>query len=290
MQPIINLLRDQVLAYDILQMDETTVQVLNEPGKTAQSKSYLWVQRGGPPDKPVILFDYDPGRGQAVPLRLLDGYKGYLQTDGYAGYHAAVIKGKLTHVGCWAHARRKFSEAVKAQGKNKKRGKAHRGLALIQKLYQVEKQTRKLAAEERHALRQQHARPILDEIRIWLDQALPQVPPKSATGKALNYLHNEWDKLIRYLDDGRLEIDNNLAENAIRPFVIGRKNWLFSHCVNGVKASANLYSLIETAKANGLEPYAYLRHVFTELPKATSVEDMEALLPGNINIEQIKIR
>jgi len=166
-----------------------------------------------------------------------------------------------------------------AQGKNKKRGKAHRGLALIQKLYRVEKQARTLTPEARYGHRQRHARPILDELRIWLDGALPQVPPTTATGKALNYLNNEWDKLIRYLDDGRLAIDNNGAENAIRPFVIGRKNWLFSASVKGVKASANLYSLIETAKANGLEPYAYLRRVFTELPQADSIEAIEALLP-----------
>jgi len=153
------------------------------------------------------------------------------------------------------HARRKFREAVTAQGKNKKRGQANRGLNLIRRLYRgVEKQARKLKPEQRQAYRDRHARPILDEMKGWLDQALPQVPPTSTTGKALHYLHTEWDKLIRYLDDGRLEIDNNLAENAIRPFVIGRKNWLFSDSVGGVKASANLYSLIETAKANGLEP------------------------------------
>ncbi len=119
----------------------------------------------------------------------------------------------------------------------------------------------------------------MNKLRDWLDQSLPQAPPKIMLGKALNYLHNEWDKLIIYLEDGRLMIDNNGAENSIRPFVIGRKNWLFSHGVNGVNASANLYSLIETAKANSLEPYAYLRNVFTELPRATSVEDIEALLP-----------
>jgi len=258
------------------------VQVLNEPNKTAQSKSYLWVQRGGPPEMPVVLFDYDPGRSQAVPQRLLEGFKGYLQTDGYDGYNAAVISSTLTHVGCWADAGRKFSEAVKAQGKNKKKGKAHRGLALIQQLYKIEKQARPLSATERVAYRRHHAQPILNELRDGLDQSLPQVPPKTTLGKALNYLHNEWSKLIVYIDDGRLAIDNNGAENAIRPFVIGRKNWLFSHSVNGVKASANLYSLIETAKANGLEPYAYLREVFTKLPQALSVEDIEALLPWNI--------
>ena len=128
-----------------------------------------------------------------------------------------------------------------------------------------------------------------NKLRSWLDEALPQVPPTSATGKALKYLHREWPKLMVYLEDGRLEIDNNGAENAIRPFVVGRKNWLFSVSVKGVKASANLYSLIETAKANGLEPYAYLRHLFTELPKATTVEAIEALLPGTINKDQMKL-
>jgi len=287
-QPLINLLQDRLLSADILQMDETPVQVLKEPGKTAQSKSYLWVQRGGPPEHPIVLYHYDPGRGAEVAKRLLEGFSGYLQTDGYAGYHAAVAFHGLTPVGCMAHARRKFMEAVKAQGRNKKRGKAHRGLTLIQKLYRIEKQARHLDPEKRHEQRQQQARPILDEIRTWLDQVLPQVPPTSATGKALHYLHNEWDKLIRYLDDGRLQIDNNAAENAIRPFVLGRKNWLFSDSVRGVKASANLYSLIETVKANRLEPYAYLRYLYTELPKAETVEQIQALLPGNIDTNQIK--
>ena len=154
---------------------------------------------------------------------------------------------------------------------------------LIRKLYRIERQARKLTVQERYARRQKHSKPILGQIRKWLDDALPQVAPSSATGQALSYLHNEWGQLKRYLDDGRLEIDNNGAENAIRPFVLGRKNWLFSASVKGVKASANLYSLIETAKANGLEPYAYLRHVFTELPKAETVEAIEALLPGNMN-------
>ncbi|HYQ71986.1 MAG TPA: IS66 family transposase [Gammaproteobacteria bacterium] len=288
-QPVINLLRDRLLAHDILQMDETPVQVLKEPGKTAQSKSYLWLQRSGPPEQPVVLYDYDPGRGAEVPKRLLAGFTGCLQTDGYDGYNAVVALNNLTHVGCMAHARRKFDEAVRAQGKKQSASNAHRGLALIRKLYRVEKQARKLTPEARHDHRQRHARPILDELRSWLDESLPQVPPTSATGKALNYLHNEWDKLIRYLDDGRLEIDNNGAENAIRPFVLGRKNWLFSASVKGVQASANLYSLIETAKANGLEPYAYLRHLFTELPKAETVEAIEALLPGNISKDQIRI-
>jgi len=283
-QPIINLLRDRLLSYDMIQMDETTVQVLKEPNKRAQSKSYLWLQRGGPPHQPVILFDYDPSRSQQVPKRLLEGFSGYLQVDGYEGYNAAVAANGLVHVGCMAHARRRFSDAVKAQGKGKHKptGKAQQGLAFIQKLYGVERRVREFSAEQRYAYRQQHAKPILEKLRSWLDNSLPTVPPTSTTGKALNYLHKEWGKLIRYLDDGRLAIDNNQAENAIRPFVVGRKNWLFSDSVAGVKASANLYSLIETAKANGLEPYAYLRHLYTHLPRAKSVTDIEALLPGNI--------
>jgi transposase len=287
-QPLINLMRDRLLDCDIVQMDETTVQVLKEAGRQAQSKSYLWVQRGGPPDGRVILYDYAPSRSGSVPVRLLSGYSGYLQTDGYEGYNAVVAANGLKPLGCMAHARRRFDEAIKAQGKNKRRGKAWRGLALIQKLYRVEKQARSMTPDERHAYRLEHATPIINEMREWLDQALVQVPPKNATGKALYYLNAQWGKLTCYLEDGRLEIDNNLCENAIRPFVVGRKAWLFSDSVAGVSASANLYSLIETAKVHGLEPYAYLRQVFTKLPLANSVEDIEALLPGIINAEQFR--
>ena len=284
-QPLINLLRDHLLEYDIVQMDETTVQVLKEPGRAAQSKSYLWVQRGGPPDQRIVLFDYDPSRGGAVPQRLLSGYAGYLQTDGYEGYNAVVSENAIIHVGCMAHAQRRFYEAVKAQAKNKKGGIAQHGLAFIQRLYRIEKQARDDPPEDRHSHRTEHAQPVLDKLRKWCDEKLPQVPPQTATGKALSYLDEQWDRLIRYLEDGRLEIDNNLTENAIRPFVVGRKNWLFSDTVHGVTASANLYSLIETAKANGREPYEYLRKVFTELPAAESVEQIEALLPFDVGTD-----
>jgi transposase len=276
-QPLINLMRDRLLDYDVIQMDETPVQVLKEAGRRAQSKSYLWVQRGGPPDGLVILYDYDASRSGAVPQRLLAGYSGYLQTDGYEGYNAVVAGNGLKQLGCMAHARRRFDEAVKAQAKPRRGGKAWRG----------EKLARGMASEQRYTYRLEHATPVFEEMRIWRDAALTQVPPKSALGKALNYLHEQWDKLTGYLEDGRLEIDNNLCENAIRPFVTGRKNWLFSDSVAGVRSSANLYSLIETAKASGLEPYAYLREVFTKLPLAGSVEDFEALLPGNIGAKQI---
>jgi transposase len=284
-QPLINLLREVALDYDLIAMDETPVQVLKEPGRAATAKAYLWVQRGGPPAHPLILYDYDPSRSQAVPERLLDGFSGYLQSDGYDGYNG--MGAAIVQVGCWAHARRKFDEAVKAQGQGAhgKAGKARLGLAYIQRLYRIERALQAVTPEARYHVRRQQAKPILDALRAWLDQSLPQVAPKSATGKALGYVHNQWDKLVRYLDDGRLPIDNNRTENAIRPFVLGRKNWLFSDTVAGAQASANLYSLIETAKANALEPYHYLRHVFTELPKAQSLEHIEALLPHKLNTD-----
>lgn len=283
-QPLINRLRDELLDFDCLQMDETPVQVLKEAGKAATSKSYMWVQRGGPPGRSVILFDYDPSRSQQVPLRLLDGFQGYLQSDAYEGYGAICAQPGVTAVGCWSHARRKFDEAVKAQGRGKpKAGKASKGLALIQKLYRIEKLAKDLEPAARQSMRQAQAKPLLDDMRAWLDQSLPQVPPQSATGKALHYLNNQWTKLIRYLDDGRLAIDNNACERAIRPFVTGRKNWIFSDTPRGAKASAALYSLIETAKANHLEPYRYLRRIFKELPAAQSLDDIDALLPWNID-------
>lgn len=197
----------------------------------------------------------------------------------------------LIQVGCWAHARRKFDEAIKAQGKTKRptAGKAAKALAFIQKLYRIEALIKDNTADARFQARQEQALPILAEMRAWLDQSLPQVPPKSTLGKALYYLDHQWDKLIRYGEDGRLNIDNNPVERAIRPFVTGRKNWLFSDTVKGAIASANLYSLIETAKANALEPYHYLHHIFKELPAAQSLSDFEALLPYNLNIDQINL-
>ena len=279
-QPLINLMRGRLWAHDYVQMDESTVQVLKEPGKAPQSQSYIWVQRGGPPDAPLLLYDYDPSRSQTVPLRLLEDYAGYLQTDGYAGYDAVVAQQPgIIQLGCFAHARRKFDEAIKGQSKKRKSTLAWRGLKFIQKLYEIERAYKDAKPEARYRARQDQAQPVLNELRKWLDEALPQVPPETLTGKALTYLNNQWPQLIRYLDDGRLHIDNNLVENAIRPFVVGRKNFLFCDTVRGANASANLYSLIETARANNMEPYSYLRRVLTELPRANTVADVEALLP-----------
>ncbi|MEE8057883.1 MAG: IS66 family transposase [Pseudomonadales bacterium] len=287
-QPLLNLLEDSLLAYPVMHCDETGLQVLKEPDKTALQKSYMWVRVGGPPTQPVRLFHYADSRRGEVVSNLLAGYQGYLQTDDYAGYNAVCAEKDITQLGCWAHARRKFIEAQKANaGENKKAGKADMAVSLIRQLYVIEKKIKDEAPENKYTIRQQESVPQLKKIRTWLDKSLHSTLPKGLLGKAMAYLDKNWNKLTVYTGDGRLCIDNNPAENAIRPFVIGRKNWLFSASVQGAKSSANLYSLIETAKANGLEPYAYLKYVFKELPAAQSVEAIEALLPWNLSKKTI---
>ena len=286
LQPIANLMRDVLLGHDVIHMDETPVQVLKEPGRAPSSKSQMWVQRGGPPGKPVILFEYDPSRAQAVPLRLLEGWKGHLMADGLESYGAIAFCEGVTRLGCWAHARRRFVDASKVLPAGK-RGRAHEALALIGKLYAIERDARELSDAARLAQRQSRSRAVLDELRRWLDQVLPTVPPTSVLGGALGYLHRQWPRLIPYLARGDLPIDNNPAENAIRPFVVGRKAWLFSDTQAGARASALIYSLVETAKANGMEPYLWLRNALRALPTATTVEHFETLLPWNLKAEHL---
>jgi transposase len=286
--PLIAQLRAHLLTYDIVQMEETRIQVLKEAGRAASSDSYIWVQRGGAPHQPVVLFHDNPSRGRTVAEELLEGFGGYLQTDGFEVYAGlAAARSDLHLIGCFAHARRKFDEALKGQGKKAKSGKAQMGLAFIQKLYAVQKRLKDLTPEERARERRRQAGPILEELHAWLEKSLPEVPPSTLTGKALGYLHNQCSRLIGYLDDGRLAIDNNACEQAIRPFVIGRRNWLFADTPNGADASATLYRIIETAKANGHEPYRYLRHLFTALPKASSPDQIAQLLPFNIATQEI---
>ncbi len=280
-QPLINRIHEQLLEQTVLHMDETPLQVLNEPGKNAQSKSYMWVLSSLKHSaSPAVLFHYSASRSRDIPKQQLHDYQGALMVDGYEGYQAICDENKLPRLGCWAHARRKFIEAKNQQPKGKT-GKADQALSFIQKLYTFERQAKdqQLTSEQRFQLRQQHAKPICDKLKQWLDKAHQHTPPKNSLGKAIQYLHNQWPRLVRYLDDGEYPIDNNRAENSIRPFVIGRKNWLFSNSQKGATASANLYSLIETAKLNGLEPYAYLKHVLNALPNAETLEEVDALLP-----------
>lgn len=257
------------------------MQVLNEPNRTPESQSYMWVLRSTLPNCAAVLFHYEPTRSGYAPTLLLQDFNGALMIDGYSGYNAVCNKNSITRLGCWAHARRKFIEAQKLQSKGKI-GKADQGLAFIQSLYRIEQTLKDKTSEERFIARQKQSQPILEKIKIWLEKSLPQTPPQSPIGKALHYLNNQWAHLINYVCDGDYPIDNNAAENAIRPFVIGRKNWLFSASQKGAVSSANLYSVIETAKANGLEPYAYLKGIFTELPNAKTLEQIERLLPWSL--------
>jgi transposase len=279
-QPILNLLGDKLAEQPVVHMDETPVQVLHEPGKTPQSQSYMWVRASGG-TQPVRLFHYAPTRAQSVPLALLDRDIAVLMVDGYEGYQRACEDYGIVRLGCWAHARRKFVDAQRMQPKGKA-GKADQALAHIAKLYRIESDCRDGPPDKRYRQRQQYAIPILDQLKAWLDKNLPRTAPKSTLGKALAYLHHQWPRLLRYLEDGRYPIDNNPAENAIRPFAVGRRNWLFCDSQAGAHASANLYSLVETAKANDLNPHKYLEHLFTELPNAQSIEDVEALLPWHL--------
>lgn len=289
LDPVINQLQRQLLNGSVLHCDETTVQVLKEADKSAQSKSYMWVQKGGPPEKPVVHFSYDKSRSADVPSRLLKGFQGALMTDGYTGYNDVVRNEKLVHLCCMAHVRRKFVEAQNSapkKGQKRKTSKADMGVSFIAKLYAVEKEHAKSDAETRSRARQEKSLKVLADFKVWIEKSRLSVLPKSKLGEALGYVEKYWDKVTRYVDNGDWPIDNNTAENAIRPFVIGRKAWLFSNTVRGANASAALYSLIETAKLNDHEPYDYLKWLFTNLP--SHGENVEALMPWSVDRETVK--
>ncbi len=286
-QPILALLQQEIRSGPLINIDETTLQVLYEPGRAASTKSYMWVCRGGPPDRPALLYHYAPSRSADVAKDLLEGYSGVVQSDGYSGYGFLDHMPEVQHAGCLAHARRKFTDAQKAQGKNKKSGSVDIALGYIRKIYAIEAEARKkeITGEQLLQSRQEKVKPIFDDFFKWLSKKSLQVVPKSLLGKAVNYTLNEWSRLLVYLDHPFVTPDNNLAENAIRPFVIGRKNWIFSGTPDGARASADLYSLIETAKANKLEPYKYLRYLFEKIPFAECEADYQTLLPMNLSPE-----
>lgn len=276
-----DMLLDKAKQGNYLQCDETTVQVMKEPGRKNTSKSYMWVIRGGPPDRPIVLFHYDPSRSQEVAKKLLSRFQGYVQTDGYQGYNFLEHQEGVTLLACMAHAQRKFADVCKASGKKAKKGLAGEGLQFFKKLYRLEADWREsqLRSNQIRDLRQEKAIPILNAFKEWLDSYHGKVPPKSLLGKAIGYTLNLWPRLTRFTEQGFLHIDNNRIENNIRPFVIGRRNWLFSGSPEGAKASATLYSLVTTAKANGWDPYQYLRQLFEGLLTAESDQDYDALLP-----------
>ncbi|NRA82248.1 MAG: IS66 family transposase [Gammaproteobacteria bacterium] len=278
-KPLVERLQQVLLEQPVIHADETPLKVIKEDKK----KCYMWVYCTGT-DSPnerglpnIVLYDYQNSRAGSCPVKYLGDFNGYLQVDGYAGYHQVGA----TLVGCMAHARRKFKEAEQSQPKGKT-GKSNWALNHIQKLYRIETGLKGKSVDEKFAVREECSVPLLNEFKEWLDKSAEQVPPKSAIGKAISYSRNQWHTLTVYVEDGHLAIDNNRAERAVKPFVIGRKNWMFSNTANGADASAVLYSIIETAKANGLIPFDYLLHCFEHL--ATGSDDIDAILPWNIGI------
>jgi transposase len=293
---LINLLQDEIRGGPLIGIDESPLQVLNEAGRKNTSKSYMWVYRGGQSEHPVLLYQYHRTRSGRAALEFLGDYHGYIQSDDFSGYDHLDQNPNIVHLGCWAHARRKFVKVVTVRKKHRSKRVNPKSLAdvaldYIGRLYKIEKeaQRRELDIVQIYRLRQEKAKPLLDEFKGWLETNQPLTPPKGLLGQAVSYTLSNWNKLIIYLQDGRLRPDNNLVENAIRPYVVGRKNWLFSGSPDGAKASATFYSLIETAKANGLEPYAYLRHIFKKLPLAQTEQDLKELLPQNIDPDSIAV-
>jgi transposase len=276
-EPLIKLLRAEIINTDYAQADETTVQVLTEVGRSNTANSFMWCYRGGGLHSSIV-FDYQETRGGYHAQTFLAGFKGFLQTDAYAGYNWADSDGNIIPVGCHAHARRPFAELVKL---SKTSGLAHEALKFYKKLYAIEKNAREnnLSAPARYELRNTEAIPILSAFKKWLDLQLTKTPEQSKIGKGIRYCLKNWIELTNYLKDGRIEIDNNLIENAIRPFALGRKNWLFSGSPKGAKAGAVLYSLVETCKAQQIEPYKYFCAMLHRLRHCKTEEDYKNILP-----------
>ena len=279
LHPLYKKLHEILVSLEILHADETVLQVLHEAGRSAQTKSYMWLyMTGETEERQIALYEYQPGRGAAYPAEFLSGFHGYLQTDGYDGYNNVK---DVTRLGYWAHLRRKFDEAVKALLKGAKTGAAVTGQAYCTKLFMIERELQGLPPQRRYEERLKREKPLLDGFRAWADART--VAPKSKLAQAFVYLANQWTPLTNYLLDGRLEISHNRAERSIKPFVMGRKNFLFANTPCGAQASAVIYSIMETAKANALDPYRYPLFLLEEFPNADRrrANWMEPFLPWN---------
>jgi len=302
-KPIFILLKIILKSGPVMQVDETVVQVFREIKQTVSgeekradaSESRMWLARGGPPDKPVALYQYRQTRSAEHAKEILEGFSGYLQTDGYIGYDSAVKDNdKIIHVSCFAHARRKFFEAAKI---SKSSTAAEEGIKYIKRLYEIESKLRaenkadendgeSKAAEKRERFlneRKEQVRPVFNEFKQWLMKIQNDVAPRTLLGEAVGYALKQWEKLIRYIESPYLTPDTNSAENLIRPFVVGRNAWMFCGSPSGADSSCGMYTLIQTAKLNGIEPFKYLKTLFEKTPYASSVEDWEKLLPWNIH-------
>lgn len=285
MEGLYEALSDEIKKSDIIHVDETPVQVLQEEGRRAQQKSYMWVYANGRYEPHQIrLYEYQPTRSAQHPIRFLSGYHSYLQSDGYAGYKRVP---DVTLIGCMAHAKRKFVEVTKSLGKNEliKETLAEEALRFFDKLFYLEHEFAQMSPEMRYQARLEQSKPLLEAYQSWLKTTQKKVTAKSGLGRAITYNLNQWDYLESFLKDGRLEITNNRAERAIKEFVIGGKNFLFSTSVKGVVASQVLYSIVETAKANRLHPYEYLKYVIEELSQNKQTpEKIQEVLPWSEKI------
>jgi transposase len=289
LKPVYARMKFHLLKRDIAHADETTLQVLQEAGRSAQSTSYMWLYRSGRDDPAIVLFDYQTTRAGAHPAAFLKGFRGYLHVDGYVGYEGLT---GVTLVGCWAHARRKFLEAINVlPAPERKKGgtHAHKGLDFCNQLFEIERDLHEVTPEERLSGRKQRSTPVLALFRAWLDEISISALPKSKLGEAITYCLNQWRKLNAFLLDGRLELDNNRSERAIKPFVIGRKNWLFANTPAGARSSATIYSLVETAKENGLNPFTYLTYLFERLPNINLKDPVavDELLPWSDAVQAL---
>ena len=292
-KPLLDLLYREVRSGPHIHADETPLLVTDVAGSGPNESSYIWVFRGGQSDKPAIAFIYDPSRGQAVVQEFLGDYRGGVQTDGHNAYDYLETKEGVVLFGCLAHARRKFTDVLKAI-KNVRPvdspGSPTKTLTedvveRFRAIFAVDSTAREqaLSPEETVVLRREKALPLLNDLKDLLDKRVGEVPPMSLLGRAIKYSRGQWPRLIRYVDHGNARPDNNLAENAIRPFVVGRKNWLFAGTEEGAKATAAMYSLVETAKANSLDPYKYLRYLFERIPLASGEDDYRLLLPQYVD-------
>ena len=283
LQPIYNVLHEKLCKEQVLHADETTLQVLKEAGRPSTSKSYMWLYRtSGCAEQAIVLYEYQPTRKAEHAENFLKGFSGWLHADGYQGYHR--LPENIRVVGCWAHARRKFDEALQTLPKEKQKDSpAAVGECYCSRLFKLEEAFAELTPEERYEKRLEQEKPVLDALLSWANEMQAKTAPKSAMGRAIHYLLEQWPYLIRYLEDGRLELSNNRAERSIKPFVMGRKNWLFANTPGGAQASSVIYSLIETAKENGLDPYRYLLWVLRSAPvlSQTDMEWAEQLTPAS---------
>lgn len=280
LQALVNLLKDQVIEYDIGSLDATTYQVLNEPGRKATTKSYIYCFRGGPPGKQSVLFEYNPTLHKPFIRDWFEGFQGKLHCDADPWFEALFAVEGITPSNCLSHARRKFEPIAKATQSD---GLAKQAMRFIKAIYRIETKAKikKMTPDQRYLLRLKETAPILVQFKAWIDQNFLTVLPKSKLGQAMAYTLNHWEGLCTFMTDGRLEVDNNLTEQEMKAFAVIRKNILFSQSVEGVKALCNHFTLLRTAIHHNLNPFAYYHHILTQIPKCVSLEDFEALLPWN---------